>query len=908
MTAHPVLRGDAKNAGPARAGRRTEHLHLSLRPRRCLSLLVLAGLALLCATSLTAALATQPLPSTLKRSSSAIAITPDGKTLLVVNPDSNSLTLVDTASRAVLTELPVGVDPRSVSVAPDGAWACVANQGSDSVSVVDVAARAVVATIAVGFRPVGVAVSPDGRYVAVAELGDDQVRWLRSSDWRTLSVVPVPDRPCGLAFTPDGRRLLVTHLLSGEVSVLGVEGFSVYLPIVLKRALPLTPALSPELMGRGGAQSLPSPSPLMPFAPQGRRPLTGGEPRQNAPRRFAGAGVRGVISTWPNVAPAPAVVINSSGTRAYLPQTMAHGQGLNTQFDTTVFAKVSVLNLQTDAHQTSEHISLPETDTPVGLPYDVALARDDRELWVVNAASNDVSVLDISVPISTQGIETAESTLAAARRSAHIAVGDNPRGIVIAPDGSAAYVNNTLAGTVSVIDTRAYTVTAVITTTRIPLPPVLLNGKRLFFSSARPELSRARWISCNTCHIEGEQDGRTWLLQYTGEVPPGVLSAVSTPLVEAGAQAIITRNTTSLLGMIETYPLRWSGEWNESADSEFSIRFEQFGAGLIAGEMNPTLGPPNQGRSYDLDCLASYIDSLQALPPRRGGASAVNGTNTVNGSKRINGYIPAPGDYPLVGSPSVDSTNTVNRSKRIDGYTAASEGYPLIRLTSVDSAVDRGRVLFNSARTQCSVCHPAPLYTDLRKHDVGTASSYGEWFGPSIDTPTLRCVYDSAPYLHDGSAATLLDVLTTRNPADQHGNTSGLTAQELDDLVAFMLALPEPETVEGFRYEVGPCHEVGAQGAGGIRIGVEGRDVWMAHDDARYNCCARVAVFLEGERPLLKFVEQETYLDTQPCRCLCNYDLTARATNLPPGTYHVEVWNGGTQELLAEAAVTVPEQ
>jgi cytochrome c peroxidase len=189
---------------------------------------------------------------------------------------------------------------------------------------------------------------------------------------------------------------------------------------------------------------------------------------------------------------------------------------------------------------------------------------------------------------------------------------------------------------------------------------------------------------------------------------------------------VITRNTTSLLGMIETYPLRWSAEWDESADSEFSIRFEQFGSGLIDGEMYPTLGTPNQGRSYDLDALAAFIDSL-AVPPAR---------------------------LPL------------------------------------SAAASRGKVLFESAETACVTCHPPPLYTDLQRHDVGTASAPGEWFGPEIDTPTLRFLYDSAPYLHDGSAPTLLDVLTDANPADQHGTTSHLTAEQLADLVVFLQSLP----------------------------------------------------------------------------------------------------------------------
>jgi YVTN family beta-propeller protein len=581
----------------------------------------------------------------LNRSSSVIAITADGATLLVVNPDSNSLTLVDTATETIITEISVGLDPRAVALDDPRGRAYVCNQASDSISIVDLTARRSIKEVAVGNRPVGAAVSPDGRTVAVAELGDDRVRLLDPSDLSTLTLIAVADRPYGLTFAPDGRRLLVTHLLRGQVSVLSLN------------------------------RDTSSPSPLVSLVTQ--------------------------IPTWENVAPAPGVAVNATGSRAYLPQTIANGKGFNSQFDSTVFARVSVLNLQTDSQQSSEDISLPEKDQPVGLPWNVALARHDTELWVVNAASNDVSVLDISNPLR-------------ARRLAHILVSDNPRGVVISPDGTRAYVSNALAGTVSVIDANTYTVIATVRVTDMPLPPVLLNGKRLFHSSARSDLSQARWISCNTCHIEGEQDGRTWMLQFTGNVP-------------LGATPIIKRNTTSLLGMIETYPLRWSAEWNESADSEFSVRFEQFGTGLIHdGEMNPTLGAPNQGRSYDLDCLATYIDSL-ALPARK---------------------------------------------------------------HTLTPAELRGKALFESPATKCAECHPAPLYTDLRVHDVGTADSAGEWFGPLIDTPTLRFLFDSAPYLHDGSAATLREVLTVSNRDDKHGVISHLAGPEIEDLIAFLLALP----------------------------------------------------------------------------------------------------------------------
>jgi hypothetical protein len=50
-------------------------------------------------------------------------------------------------------------------------------------------------------------------------------------------------------------------------------------------------------------------------------------------------------------------------------------------------------------------------------------------------------------------------------------------------------------------------------------------------------------------------------------------------------------------------------------------------------------------------------------------------------------------------------------------------------------------------------------------------------------------LWRTAPYLHDGSAATVRDVLTSRNSHDQHGRTSDLSKQEIDDLCAYLLSL-----------------------------------------------------------------------------------------------------------------------
>jgi len=607
----------------------------------------------------------RPVASPSKRSSSAIALTADGTTLLVVNPDSNSLSLVNLGTLTAVTELPIGVDPRTVTVDDAGGRAYVANRGSDSVSVVDLTTREVITEVTIGDRPYGVVVDPAGDRLYVAEQGVDQVRTLDTNTFTTLSVLPTTDRPSGLAISDAGRTLYVTHLLTNTISIINTRLHFVYLPLILK--------------GESPNQSISIQSPISNLQP----------PTSN-------------LHLWPDSNLVQSIVLSPDGRHAYVPHTRSNSGNRALTFDTTVFPLVSLIDLTTQQHLVGQHISLDTVDPPgVGLPFDAAFTPDGSELWVLNAASNDVTVVDLTTR----------------QRVAHIEVGDNPRGIVLSPDGAMAYVNNTLAGTVSVIDTAAYSVTTVITATNISLPPVLMNGKRLFHTSDDPRLARDQWISCNTCHFEGEHDGRTWFFGFAGP-----------------------RNTTTLLGMIETYPLRWSGEWDESADSEFANRKENFGSGLIDGEMNCSVSPadcvnhpPNQGRSYDLDCLAAFIDSLQV---------------------------------PL--SP------------------AHAHGEPLTE------AERRGQTIFNDPGVGCLTCHPPPLYTDQQMHDVGTTTT-DERIGPAFDTPTLRGLYDSAPYFHDGSAATLYEAITYPSLGSEHDVSELLTEAEIQDLIAFLMALPFEE-------------------------------------------------------------------------------------------------------------------
>lgn len=100
----------------------------------------------------------------------------------------------------------------------------------------------------------------------------------------------------------------------------------------------------------------------------------------------------------------------------------------------------------------------------------------------------------------------------------------------------------------------------------------------------------------------------------------------------------------------------------------------------------------------------------------------------------------------------------------------------------------RGRELFRDPALGCARCHPPGLFTDLHPHEVGTrgaADSPDDLF----DTPSLVEAWRTAPYLHNGSAPAIRDVLTTANRRDRHGHTSQLQPEEIEALAAYILSL-----------------------------------------------------------------------------------------------------------------------
>ena len=92
----------------------------------------------------------------------ALAISPDGETVYVVDRASGMLVVMDAQTQTIRTSVPVGAEPGQVALSPTGLYAYVSVTSTDEVAVVDTSRLEVVARVPVEPRPYAIAVTDDG--------------------------------------------------------------------------------------------------------------------------------------------------------------------------------------------------------------------------------------------------------------------------------------------------------------------------------------------------------------------------------------------------------------------------------------------------------------------------------------------------------------------------------------------------------------------------------------------------------------------------------------------------------------------------------------------------------------------------------------------------------------------------
>ena len=132
---------------------------------------------------------------------------------------------------------------------------------------------------------------------------------------------------------------------------------------------------------------------------------------------------------------------------------------------------------------------------------------------------------------------------------------------------------------------------------------------------------------------------------------------------------------------------------------------------------------------------------------------------------------------------------TEEKCRDIDAYLAAEQPVPSPYLVEgkLSAKAERGKKIFEDPKVGCAKCHPAPLFTDQKLHDVNTRCYYDTT--SSFDTPTLIEVWRTAPYLHDGRYINMKDVFKLGAHGDIAGDVGSLTDEQIDELVEYILSL-----------------------------------------------------------------------------------------------------------------------
>jgi YVTN family beta-propeller protein len=592
----------------------------------------------------------------------------------------------------------------------------VVNQDNNSVSVFGATNNAKLAEIAVGAAPRTLAVAPNGSVWVT----NKQAASISVIDGGTLNVsqtfaLPFASQPFGIAFAPTGGVAYV--VLEGKGQLLKLDANSGSILATLN-------------VGKSPRHVSVSADGTLVYVSRFITPPLQGE--STAVVQPGASGGEVVVASAANMTMLKTIVLGHS----YAPDFEIQGSGIPNYLGAVALSPDGINawvpskqdNVLRGTLRNGANLNFQNTVRAITSHFDVVSGTEDLNARVdldnasmASAAAYDPFGNYLFVALETSR-EVALVDVQGHYEVFRFPVGRAPQGLAVSDDGKRLYVNNFMDRTVGVFD----------------LTRLLELGESNVVPVATLSAVTAEALSAQV--LKGKQffyDARDTRLARDGYLS---CAACHNDGGDDGRTWDITgmgeglRNTINLRGRggVGHGFLHWSGNFDEVQDFEGQIRALAGGTGLMSdaefntGTRTQTLGDAKAGVNADLDALAAYVGSL---------------TTFANSPKR-----------------NADGTLT--------------------------PAAVAGRDVFRAAN--CAACHGGTAFTvsaAANLVNIGTIkpSSGGRLGGPltGIDVPTLRDVWATAPYLHDGSAPTVAAAIGA------HSGIS-LSPTDLGNLVAYV--------------------------------------------------------------------------------------------------------------------------
>ena len=470
--------------------------------------------------------------------------------------DSTDAMLIDQFAAGQISGFPArnAFSSSPIQMRRDGSLLAVVNPDNNSVSFLDPTTQLVLTQVTVGGEPASITFSRNGLRAYVTNSRDRTVSIIDTTTFGITNTLAVGVEPNGIVINNRGDRAYVANLMSESITVIDVRTESVVdeyfvgeKPIGLAISADSAHLYVTHLNGPivshvalpGGAVTEIGLAEMAFDALDITRPA-------GVPTRLKG------------------LAIHPATGEVWVPHILSNIRNLvETIFNSTVFPAISVINTATLSELPAARMTLfAGIATSISSPEGIAFSPDGALAYVVASASNDLVIFNTATRQQVGLIRD---------------VGDNPRGLVTNSAGTEAYVFNRLSPVMSIVDLVSETVTARISTANRILPANIDNGRRLFFTSASTQTAQDRFMSCESCHFDGRDDGQTW---------------------------VFSNGPRQTIGIMGGSPL-FTGLMHHNGDranlQDFAVAFTrlQGGTGLTANQLNDLADFANVIRMFD---------------------------------------------------------------------------------------------------------------------------------------------------------------------------------------------------------------------------------------------------------------------------------------------------------------------